>query len=119
MGEYCQTCHYQYDEYFDKHTKHDREEVLCTDCHVPTLTSGGDRHSIHDHLFDFSQPEMPCVECHLPGEVDESSTPPHEFNIKPVRIPENLTMEEACLRCHEDQDMEWVKAKIGTLKFQL
>jgi hypothetical protein len=51
--------------------------------------------------------------------VDESAAPPHEFNIKPVRIPENLTLEEACLRCHEDKDMEWVEESKGTLKFQL
>jgi hypothetical protein len=92
---------------------------VCTDCHIPSLASSGDRYSIHDHRFDFSQPEPPCTECHSPGEVDESAAPPHEFNIKPVRIPENLTLEEACLRCHEDKDMEWVEENKGTLKFQL
>jgi hypothetical protein len=93
--------------------------VECIDCHVPTLASSGDRYSIHDHRFDFSQPEMPCLECHAPGEVDESAAPPHEFNIRPVRHNENLTIEEACLRCHSDRDTSWVSEKIGTLKFQL
>ena len=27
--------------------------------------------------------------------------------------------DEACLRCHGDRDMTWVREKIGTLKFQL
>ena len=91
----------------------------CDDCHVPILAPSGDRYSIHDHRFDFSQPPVPCGECHPPGEVDESSEPPHEFNVKPVPFTKNLTMEEACVRCHSDKDMEWVKEKMGTLKFQL
>jgi formate-dependent nitrite reductase cytochrome c552 subunit len=118
-SEYCQTCHYQYYDYFDKHTRHDKEQVQCDDCHVPLLASSGDRYSIHDHRFDFSQPESPCSECHLPGEVDEEAKPPHEFNIQPVRIKEKLTIEEACLRCHSEKDLSWVKEKIGTLKFRL
>jgi cytochrome c553 len=62
---------------------------------------------------------MPCSECHIPGEVDESAASPHEFNVEPVRIPENLTMEEACLRCHEEKGMDWIREQIPTLKFQL
>ena len=91
----------------------------CDGCHVPTLAPGGDRYSVHDHLFDFSQPPMPCTECHSAGEVDEKTAPPHEFNMKPVAAKEHLTVEEACLRCHSDRDTVWVREKIGTLKFQL
>jgi len=79
----------------------------------------GTRYSIHDHRFDFSQPEIPCRECHGEGEVDETADPPHTFNIQPVRIPGNPTTEESCLRCHEDKDMDWVRENIGTLKFSL
>jgi hypothetical protein len=93
--------------------------VGCDDCHVPSLAPSGDRYSIHDHKFDFSQAEGACTACHSPGEVDESASPPHEFNIQPVRIPEELTLEEACLRCHQDKGMEWVSEKIGTLKLRL
>ena len=93
--------------------------MQCDDCHVPQLTASGDRYSIHDHKFDFSQPPNPCTECHSPGEVDEASQPPHQFNIQPVRFEKNMTLEEACLRCHEDKGMDWVEENIPTLKFQL
>jgi cytochrome c553 len=86
---------------------------------VPQTVRGGTRYSVHDHRFDFSQPEMACSRCHNAGEVDESASPPHEFNIGPVPIPENLTLEESCLRCHDDKDMGWVKENIGTLKYKL
>ena len=74
---------------------------------------------MHDHLFDFSQPPIPCAECHLPDEVDESAEPPHEFNIKPVPFEEQFTVKESCLRCHEGEDEAWVDEKLPTLRFQL
>ena len=83
------------------------------------MTASGDRYSIHDHKFDFSQPPVPCGDCHSPGEVDKTAPPPHEFNVQPVRFREHLTLEEACLRCHEEKGMEWVRENVGTLKFQL
>ena len=86
---------------------------------MPKTVADGTRYSIHDHRFDFSQPEMPCRDCHNEGEVDESAEPPHTFNIQPVRIPGNPTLKESCLRCHEDKDMQWVDETIGTLKFKL
>jgi hypothetical protein len=93
--------------------------VRCDDCHVPETVAGGTRYSVHDHKFDFSQPAMPCGSCHNEGEVDESAEPPHSFNVQPVRIQQNLTLEESCLRCHEDKDMTWVEETIGTLKYKL
>ena len=86
---------------------------------MPKTVADGSRYSIHDHRFDFSQPEMPCRQCHNEGEVDESAEPPHEFNVTPVRITGNPTREESGLRCHEDKGMDWVRENIGTLKYKL
>ena len=86
---------------------------------MPTLEPSGKRYSIHDHRFDFSQPEIPCVECHSAGEVDAAAKPPHEFNIQAVRFKKNYTIEEACLLCHDDKDMDWAKETMPTLKLQL
>jgi hypothetical protein len=123
VGEYCQTCHDKYDDEFAKHTRdaagaaHDKSAVDCHDCHVPTLTRGGETYSIHDHRFNFSRPPPACGECHDPGEVAEEEPPPHTFNIRPVRFSRNMTVEEACQRCHEENEITWVREKIKSTRF--
>lgn len=116
-SEFCQTCHYKYLDSMDKHAKHDKNEVGCTDCHAPTVVNGGQRYSIHDHRFDFSRPELPCIECHDEETAAKEPPPEHKFNFKPVEIPQNLTIEEACLRCHPQ--MVDVKEKMKGLRFRL
>jgi len=93
--------------------------VSCDDCHTPATTAGGTRYSIHDHLFDFSQPAVDCRECHDEGDERLAQTPTHEWNIRPVRFPEKLTMAQACARCHEDKGQDWVAEKLQGLKKRL
>jgi hypothetical protein len=100
VGEYCQTCHYKYDDEFAKHTR----------------DAAGAAHD-NDHKFNFSQPPPACGECHDPGEVAEEESPPHTFNIRPVRFSRNMTVEEACQRCHEGNEITWVREKIKSTRF--
>jgi hypothetical protein len=65
----------------------------------------GTRYSIHDHKFDFSAPPMPCTECHEYEDVQKKADPGHDFHIRPVRQPQQLTLEEACAKCHPDKDI--------------
>ena len=39
--------------------------------------AGGTRYTIHDHMFDFSQPDVACGECHEPGDERLKQTPKH------------------------------------------
>jgi hypothetical protein len=122
-SEFCQTCHFRYYDAMDKHAKHTREQVPngCTDCHAPLVVAGGTRYSIHDHKFDFSRPEgadIPCAECHDEKTIAKGKPAKHSvFNFKPVEIPRNMTLEEACLRCHPQ--MTDLKAKMKGLRYRL
>jgi hypothetical protein len=125
-SEFCQTCHYKYWDSIEKHAKHTKEQLPlgCTECHMPTTVENpvrGRRYSIHDHRFDFSRPEgkdLPCAECHDEATIAKGKPTGHrEFNFKPVEIPRNLTVEEACLRCHPQ--MKDAKVKMKGLRFRL
>ncbi len=129
-SEFCQTCHYKYWDSIEKHAKHTKEQLPlgCTDCHIPTVVSCKDakgqdgwRYSIHDHKFDFSRPEgadIPCAECHDQVTIAKGKPANHRaYNFKPVEVPQNLTLEEACLRCHPQ--MVDVKEKMKGLRFRL
>ena len=114
--QYCATCHYQFDVEIEKHAKHKPGTVVCLDCHTPQTTAGGTRYSIHDHQFDFSQPEIPCRECHDQGDERLGRAPKHQWNFTPVRFPKPLTTAEACARCHADKDVAWVQEKLKAFK---
>ncbi|NOY86029.1 MAG: hypothetical protein GXP52_01845 [Deltaproteobacteria bacterium] len=116
-SEYCGTCHRKIYPAYEEHSMHTEAQAECADCHVPTVTDNGDRYSIHDHKFDFSRPAMPCIECH-DSDMDGQNPPSgsHNFNINEVSIKENLTVPQACARCHEDKDEAWISAGIKTIK---
>jgi len=118
-SEYCGTCHtFRYNKY-EKHSGHDPEKTQCDDCHVPTLIASGERYSIHDHKFNFSQPEPPCTECHEEADVKGKKAPEkHEFHLPRMKYKKNMTLHEACLRCHKDKDIEWAKKTSSTLADQ-
>lgn len=80
---------------------------------------GGTRYSVHDHMFDFSQPEVACTECHDQGDERLGRKPAHQWNIAPVKFPKALTMEEACKRCHGDKDAAWIQEKIKPIRRRL
>ncbi len=112
-SEYCGTCHREVYPRYTDHSFHTEEQAGCADCHVPTVIDGGERYSIHDHRFDFSQPALACTECHdtdMNGQAAPAQT--HNFNIREVKIKENLTVPQACLKCHEDKDSGWVSGKL-------
>ncbi len=100
--EYCGTCHRDIYRKFENHAEHSPEDVECVDCHVPLLDSTGRRYSIHDHKFDFSGPELPCAECHGEKIPESGDKPPHDFHFERVKVPESVTLEQACKRCHAE-----------------
>jgi hypothetical protein len=103
--EYCGTCHGEIFKDFEAHSEHSPDDVECVECHVPLLDSTGQQYSIHDHKFDFSGPEIPCAECHGDDVPKTENGPPHKFHaFSPVQIKENLTLEQACKRCHAEDD---------------
>ncbi len=121
-SEYCGTCHKFRYENFLEHSGHRPEKVGCTDCHIPEMTKSGDRYSIHSHKFDFSRPPIPCTECHEPGTVQgtQCSFTPNDFNLKPVKYPREMTVEEACVWCHntelkEKRSPAWGRETIPSL----
>lgn len=93
--------------------------MRCDDCHQPATVAGGTRYSIHDHLFDFSQPPPACAECHDKDDDRLAKTPAHVWNIQPVRFPTPPTMEENCQRCHPDKGSDWVRDKLKTIRRRL
>ena len=86
---------------------------------MPQTTAGGTRYSVHDHMFDFSQPEVPCSECHDAGDERLKQTPKHVWNIPRVRFPKPLTIEQACERCHADKGKPWIEEKLKIVKRRL
>jgi hypothetical protein len=74
---------------------------------------------VHDHKFDFSQPEVPCRECHEEGDERLGKKPAHVYNIKPVQFPEPLTMEKNCARCHGDKTAEWAEENLKKIRKRL
>lgn len=117
-SEYCGTCHkYRY-ENFLQHSGHRPEKTQCNDCHVPTMAEPGKRYSIHDHKFNFSQPSPDCTVCHEPQDVagrgDQCRHDPPDFRLGRVKYPRNMTVEEACVYCHnvelkENRDLGWAR----------
>ncbi len=109
--EYCGTCHQKIFKISSTHSRHDPQSVACVDCHPPEVTKGGERYSIHDHKFDFSGPEHPCAECHEEKEVAGKKAENHDFHFGRVKVPANLTLEQACARCHPKKDIPAVLAE--------
>jgi hypothetical protein len=106
--EYCGTCHGKIFRISATHSRHDPQAVTCVDCHPPTVTDGGQRYSIHDHRFDFSGPELPCVECHEEKDVAGKTAENHDFHFVRMKPRENMTLDQACARCHPDKDIQAV-----------
>ena len=86
---------------------------------MPATAAGGTRYSVHDHMFDFSQPEVPCAECHEAGDERLGKTPTHTWNIQPVKFAKPLTIEENCVRCHGDKEASWIQEKLKVIKRRL
>jgi hypothetical protein len=106
--EYCGTCHGKIYKVSSIHSRHPSQSVQCVDCHTPQVTAGGQRYSIHDHKFDFSGPELPCTECHEEKEVSGKKADNHNYHFNRVKVRENLTVEQACARCHPDMKVSEV-----------
>ena len=79
----------------------------------------GTRYTIHDHMFDFSQPEVACGECHEPGDERLNKTPTHAWPIEKVRFPKPLTLEQSCVRCHGEKEAGWIQEKLKGIKRRL
>jgi cytochrome c553 len=82
-------------------------------------TAGGTRYSIHDHMFDFSQPEVACGECHEPGDERSKGRAQHVWNFERVKFPQPLTLEQACARCHREKDTSWIQDKLKGIRRRL
>ena len=70
-------------------------------------------------MFDFSQPEVPCGECHDAGDERLKQTPTHAWNFQPVKYPQPLTMEQNCARCHGDKAPGWVAENVKKIRRRL
>ena len=103
--EYCGTCHGKILKIGATHSRHDPQAVTCVDCHPPTVTDGGTRYSIHDHRFDFSGPELSCTECHEEKEVAGKKAENHDFHFGRMKPRENMTLDQACAKCHPDKNI--------------
>ncbi|MBI4914289.1 MAG: ammonia-forming cytochrome c nitrite reductase subunit c552 [Acidobacteria bacterium] len=93
--------------------------MQCDDCHMPKTAAGGARYSVHDHLFDFSQPEVACSECHDAADERLKQQPKHAWNLRPVQQPKPLTVEESCIRCHGDKESSWIQEKLKGIRRRL
>ena len=82
-------------------------------------TAGGERYTIHDHMFDFSQPEVACGECHEPGDERLQKTPTHAWAFDKVKFPKALTVEQTCVRCHGEKDANWILEKVKIIRKRL
>ncbi len=116
--EYCGTCHGKIFKIASTHSRHDPQTAGCADCHPPTVADGGRRYSIHDHRFDFSGPELPCAECHEEKEIAGKKAENHDFHFVRMKTRENMTLEQACARCHPDKNIravltEWKTGSAG------
>ncbi|MBI5577496.1 MAG: ammonia-forming cytochrome c nitrite reductase subunit c552 [Deltaproteobacteria bacterium] len=103
--EYCGTCHGKIYKLSTFHTRHAPRAVQCVDCHMPQVTNGGEKYSIHDHKFDFSGPEMSCSECHEAKDVEGKKASNHDFRLGRVKDRKALTLEESCVKCHPGKDI--------------
>ena len=103
----------------EKHAKHKPGTVKCDDCHMAQTTAGGERYTIHDHMFDFSQPEVPCGECHEAGDERLNKTPKHAWPFEKVKFPKPLTLEQNCVRCHGEKEASWIQEKLKGIKRRL
>jgi len=81
--------------------------------------AGGTRYTIHDHMFDFSQPDVACGECHEPGDERLKTTAAHAWTFEKVKFPAPLTIEQNCRRCHGEKDASWIQEKLKAIKRRL
>jgi len=86
---------------------------------MAATTAGGARYTIHDHMFDFSQPEVACGECHDPADERLKKTPTHQWPLEPVKFPTPLTIEQNCVRCHGEKEAGWIQEKLKGIKRRL
>lgn len=123
-SEYCGTCHKKRFENYFAHSGHRPENTQCVDCHIPAMAKPGRTYSIHDHKFNFSQPPPACTECHEPADIrgkgDRCQNDPPDFHLKPIPYPREMTVEEACVFCHnrqrrERRDKAWARSAIPGL----
>jgi hypothetical protein len=130
-SEYCGTCHKQRFDNFLEHSGHRETNTDCADCHVPSMSEPGKSYSIHDHKFNFDQAKPACTECHDREdeddigikEIDEETgvvtwlpePEHHEFHLKEIKYPREMTMTEACVFCHKEQTEQWAKERIPGL----
>jgi hypothetical protein len=70
-------------------------------------------------MFDFSQPEPACSECHEAGDERQKKTPNHKWNLQPVKFPKPLTIEQNCARCHGEKDAGWLQEKLKVIRRRL
>nr|MDA8121347.1 hypothetical protein [Deltaproteobacteria bacterium] len=49
-------------------------------------------------------------ECHEEKDVAGKKAENHDLHLSRVRLPETLTLEQACARCHPDKDVAGVLA---------
>ncbi|HWR97421.1 MAG TPA: cytochrome c3 family protein [Candidatus Methanoperedens sp.] len=103
----------------EKHARHKPGAVGCEDCHQTATVAAGTRYSVHDHKFDFSQPEVACGECHEAGDERLGKKPAHLWNIQPVKYPEPLALELTCARCHGDRTAEWTAESLQKIRKRL
>lgn len=93
--------------------------MKCDDCHQAQTVADGSRYSIHDHQFDFSQPEVACGECHEPGDERLKKTPTHAWPFERVTFPKPLTLEQNCARCHGAKEASWIQEKLKLIRRRL
>ena len=74
---------------------------------------------MHDHKFDFSQPEVACTECHDAGDERLGKKPTHAWNFRPVQFPQPQSLEQTCARCHGDRDTTWIQEKTRMIRKRL
>ncbi|GAC18618.1 hypothetical protein GARC_1646 [Paraglaciecola arctica BSs20135] len=83
----------------------------CTQCHsAPTY----DLPEHHQHKVDSLGSQ--CVNCHMPArtymQVDDRRD--HSFVIPNAAVSAAIDSPNACLNCHQKEDLSWVAAKLAT-----
>jgi tetratricopeptide (TPR) repeat protein len=81
----------------------------CTQCHS---ASTYDMSAHHQHKVDTAGSQ--CVDCHMPErtymQVDDRRD--HSFVIPNAEVSAGIGSPNACLNCHQTEDLSWVKAKL-------
>jgi Tfp pilus assembly protein PilF len=83
----------------------------CTQCHS---ASTYDLPEHHQHKVDTAAAQ--CVECHMPArtymQVDDRRD--HSFVIPNAAISASIDSPNACVNCHQTEDLPWVKNQLAT-----